>query len=317
MICKNCGTSNSNNRTFCSYCGNNIDESRNEKNSSPILKIAIVMLSLVLLAGGGYLLLRGKLLNNDISINEIIIDGDYKMNNDTYVFDLNKVVILNPKVESSKDVDLEYEIEDSSVATLVKLDNKCSIVGIKPQETNLNIYNGDEILKVVKISFVENNNGNDISSDTNSELSTNINNQDNTATNKPGANTQTEERIPVEEIELLMNSFYNNYEDAINYGMVSNVSGDLVQNGELYNEFNRTIPNTYEKGIKIQLEDYNKINIQRISNEQYRVTYVAKWTIYNPNNDETRLQSEQADYIVKKSGSSYKIDKMQNLKIQK
>ena len=33
MICKNCGTSNSNNRTFCSYCGNNIDESRNKKNT--------------------------------------------------------------------------------------------------------------------------------------------------------------------------------------------------------------------------------------------------------------------------------------------
>ena len=146
MICKNCGTKNKEGATYCSYCGKSLNDndwiyeksiSQSTGSSTNIIKIIAIVVSIVLVLGGGFILLKDSIFRDD-----------------TYVFDVNKTVIIRPKINSlSNKVDLIYKLDDSSVANIVKLDNSCSIVGLREQGTNLNICEGDKILKVVKIAF--------------------------------------------------------------------------------------------------------------------------------------------------------------------
>ena len=52
-----------------------------------------------------------------------------------------------------------------------------------------------------------------------------------------------------------------------------------------------------------------------ISNGVYSITYTVDWEIYNPEEETYRLQRERADYVIKQTGSSYKLDRLENWEI--
>ena len=54
-------------------------------------------------------------------------------------------------------------------------------------------------------------------------------------------------------------------------------------------------------------------NIEKISNEKYKVSCVVEWDITN--NEGERLQKESADYIVYNFNNSYKVYSMKNWKL--
>ena len=160
MICKNCGKNNTEGVPYCAYCGKPLNIQDDMYNPQPTdkkdsskntIKIIAIIVSIFLVIGGGFLLFKDQLFGDDVSIEKINIEGNYEMDGETYVFGVNKTVIIEPKINSSSDkLDLSYKLDDSSIANVVKLNNKCSIVGLKEQGTNLNIYDGDKILTVLK-----------------------------------------------------------------------------------------------------------------------------------------------------------------------
>lgn len=337
MICKNCGTNNSKNDTFCSYCGEKLDtrnynnkdreyqeynykKTSNKKNISPIIVILIVI---ILIFIGGYLLLGDKILNKDVSISNIDINGTYQMDGETYVFDVNDSVVIEPEIEpSNKDVDLKYELSDDDVANISELDNKCSIVGLKAEKVNLNIYDGDKILKVIKISF-EDNSVKDSNIDTsnnsvnNQQSSSSDNSSNSNNSNQDNTSNSSTESIPFDKLDSVASSYLYDYQQAMNYGDFSFLSEDLIKNGGEYKETKKNIPVIYEKGITLELQDYNRTKAKKIADGIYSATYVVHWKIYNPQEDTTRIQMEKADYIIKQSGGTYKLDRRENLKISK
>ncbi|MDY2737217.1 zinc ribbon domain-containing protein [Intestinibacter sp.] len=161
MICKNCGTDNSDNAKFCAYCASPLTTSsepkkpqnRNKKNNNnKIIGIVLAFLSLVLIIVGGYLVLNGKIFKNEISVDAVTLDGDYEMDGDRYVLSTNENVIVIPNVKSSdSSYELKYEIEDTTAANIKQLGDKCTVIGIKETDANLNIYSVDKILKVLKL----------------------------------------------------------------------------------------------------------------------------------------------------------------------
>ena len=326
MICKNCGTNNSRNDTFCSYCGekldtrnyNNEDREYQEYNykkpskNKNILPIIAILMAVILIFIGGYLLLGDKILNKDVSISNIDINGTYQMDGETYVFDVNDSVVIEPEIEpSNKDVDLKYELSDDDVANISELDNKCSIVGLKEEKVNLNIYDGDKILKVMKISFKDNSVKESNSNTSNNSKNTQQNDNSNN-TNQGNENNSSTESIPLDQLDSVAASYLYDYQEASKYGDFSIVSGDLTENGKEYQESKSNVSTIYDKGITIELQDYNRTTAKKIENGVYSATYVVHWKIYNPEENSIRIQRETADYIIKQTGGTYKLDRREN-----
>lgn len=320
MICKNCGTKNKEGATYCSYCGKSLNDndwiyeksiSQSTGSSTNIIKIIAIVVSIVLVLGGGFILLKDRIFRDDTSIEAIAVDGDYEMKDNTYVFDVNKTVIIRPKINSlSNKVDLIYKLDDSSVANIVKLDNSCSIVGLREQGTNLNICEGDKILKVVKIAFK-----NESTSNTNTSRNNNTNNAQVNNNSSRSTSQNQSSSIPLDDLTYFMSGYFNDYVDAVNYGDFSILSGKLTTGGNAYNQYKKSIPSTYEKGITISLRGYDKVSAKIISNGVYSITYTVDWEIYNPEEETYRLQRERADYVIKQTGSSYKLDRLENWEI--
>ncbi|WP_455543021.1 TcaA NTF2-like domain-containing protein [Intestinibacter sp.] len=340
MYCRNCGTNNRNGIAYCANCGEplsgnmyNSPGSNHKKSSNDqTIKIVSLIVSVCLVLCGGFLLLKDTIFGSDVAINGITVDGDYKMQGDTYIFCVNETVVLEPKVDSSNDkVNLRYEIEDSSAANIVKLDNKCSIVGNAEKQTNLNIYEGDKILKVVKISFEDNSkddNEEDSKPDNNiakNNITTNKNKNNTNTTNKsntshkgttnPNNNNSSSSSIPLEELTYFMSQYFNFYVEATTYGDFSMVSEKLTNGGKLYKQLEKSIPDIYNKGILLELKSVEKVSAKKVSNGVYSLTYTVDYIIYNPEQETTRVQREYADYIVKQSGSDFKLDRMENWQI--
>ena len=333
MICKNCGKNNTEGVPYCAYCGKPLNIQDDMYNPQPTdkkdsskntIKIIAIIVSIFLVIGGGFLLFKDQLFGDDVSIEKINIEGNYEMDGETYVFGVNKTVIIEPKINSSSDkLDLSYKLDDSSIANVVKLNNKCSIVGLKEQGTNLNIYDGDKILKVLKISFKDDSksksatNGNSSSSTVKNKTTTRNNSSTkNNSSSKNNDTTQSSSSsIPLDDITYFMSGYFNDYVDAMNYGDFSIISGELTTGGNAYNQYKKSIPHAYEKGITISLRGFDKVSAKKVSNGVYSITYTVDWEIYNPEEETYRLQREYADYIVKQSGSSYKLDRLENWEI--
>lgn len=340
MICKNCGTNNGDNATFCAYCGSPLTSKNRPKNKkSPNRKnnnnktigAILIVASLILVVLGGYFILKGGISDNKISIDEVTLNGDYKVDGDKYVLGLNETVVITPQVKSlNDDYKLDYELEDTSAANISELDNKCSIVGLKETETNLNIYSDDKILKVVKLSFKDEvkeenqisdaeNNSSNLNNNPSNNLNNNSNNSNNSSTpnnlntNNSNNSYATQENIPTDELDMLVSYYLKGYEEAVYYGDFSEVSGYLTYNGPTYKELKKSIPSIYEKGITVALSGYEKKGTQKIADGKYKVSYVVEWIVNNK--DGTRLQTESADYIIYKVGSDYKLDRMENWQI--
>ena len=333
MICKNCGTNNKEGVTYCAYCGKALNDNdyiyseqtpQHGGDSKNLMKIIAIVVSICLVLGGSFILLKESVFSEDVSIEDVVVDGEYEMEGDTYVFGVNKTVIIEPKINSSSDkLDLSYKLDDSSIANVVKLNNKCSIVGLKEQGTNLNIYDGDKILKVLKISFKEDSklksatNGNSSSSTVKNKTTTRNNSSTkNNSSSKNNDTTQSSSSsIPLDDITYFMSGYFNDYVDAMNYGDFSIIRGELTTGGNAYNQYEKSIPHAYEKGITISLRGFDKVSAKKVSNGVYSITYTVDWEIYNPEEETYRLQREYADYIVKQSGSSYKLDRLENWEI--
>lgn len=333
MICKNCGTNNKEGVTYCAYCGKALNDNdyiyseqtpQHSGDSKNLMKIIAIVVSICLVLGGSFILLKESVFSEDVSIEDVVVDGEYEMEGDTYVFGVNKTVIIEPKINSSSDkLDLSYKLDDSSIANVVKLNNKCSIVGLKEQGTNLNIYGGDKILKVLKISFKDDSksksatNGNSSSSTVKNKTTTRNNSSTkNNSSSKNNDTTQSSSSsIPLDDITYFMSGYFNDYVDAMNYGDFSIISGELTTGGNAYNQYKKSIPHAYEKGITISLRGFDKVSAKKVSNGVYSITYTVDWEIYNPEEETYRLQREYADYIVKQSGSSYKLDRLENWEI--
>ena len=247
------------------------------------------------------------------------------MDGETYVFGVNKTIVIDPEIKSSKDnVKLRYEIEDSGVASIMKLDNKCSIIGNNPQQTKLNIYNNDEFLESIKISFKNediSSSKNDVNNVVNNTTNNNTvnnnttNNYNNNDKNNKQSSSDEDSNIPLEDLTYFMSCYFSNYQNAINYGNFSEISGSLTSNGALYRELKKSVPRTYDKGIIIQLRACNKVKARKVSSGVYSITYTVDWEIYNPNENTYRLQREYADYIIYKSGGTCKLDRLENWEI--
>ena len=219
---------------------------------------------------------------------------------------------------------LRYEIEDSGVASIMKLDNKCSIIGNNPQQTKLNIYNNDEFLKSIRISFKNEDTSsskNDVNNVVNNTTNNNTvnnnttNNYNNNDKNNKQSSSDEDSNIPLEDLTYFMSCYFSNYQNAINYGNFSEISGSLTSNGALYRELKKSVPRTYDKGIIIQLRACDKVKARKVSSGVYSITYTVDWEIYNPNQEIYRLQREYGDYIIYKSGGTCKLDRLENWEI--
>ncbi|MDY2737218.1 zinc ribbon domain-containing protein [Intestinibacter sp.] len=330
MICKNCGTNNSDSAKFCIYCASPLTTSsepkkpqnRNKKNNNnKIIGIVLAFVSLIVIILGGYFVLNGKIFKNEISIDAVTLDGDYEMDGDRYVLFTNENVIVMPNVTpSDSSYELEYEIEDTTAANIEQLGDKCSVIGLKETDTNLNIYSDDKILKVVKLSFKDKND-NAIDKDKNdngtdkdgNDNSTDKDENDNGTDKDKNDNGAEEESIPTDKLDIAVSNYLENYERAVYCGDFNEISDYVTYNGPIYKELKKTIPSAYENGITVLLSDYEKKGIKKLSNGEYKVSYVVKWTVNNQ--DGTRLQTEYADYIIKKEVYEYKVDRLENWEI--
>ena len=334
MICKNCGKNNTEGVSYCAYCGKPLNMEDNLYNPQPTdkkdsskntIKIIAIIVSMFLVLGGGFLLFKDKIFSDDVSIEKINIEGDYEMDGETYVFTVNKTVVIDPEIKSSKDnIKLRYEIEDSGVASIMKLDNKCSIIGNNPKQTKLNIYNNDEFLESIKISFKNeetSSSKNDVNNVVNNTTNNNTvnnnttNNYNGNRNNNNESSSNDDSNIPLEDLTYFMSCYLSNYQSAINYGNFSEISGSLTSNGKLYKDLKKSVPRTYDKGIIIQLRACNKVKARKVSSGVYSITYTVDWEIYNPNQDTYRLQREYGDYIIYKSGGTCKLDRLENWEI--
>ena len=141
------------------------------------------------------------------------------------------------------------------------------------------------------------------------------NNYNNNDKNNKQSSSDEDSNIPLEDLTYFMSCYFSNYQNAINYGNFSEISGSLTSNGALYRELKKSVPRTYDKGIIIQLRACNKVKARKVSSGVYSITYTVDWEIYNPNQDTYRLQREYADYIIYKSGGSCKLDRLENWEI--
>ena len=156
MICKNCGKNNTEGVPYCAYCGKPLNIQDDMYNPQPTdkkdsskntIKIIAIIVSIFLVIGGGFLLFKDQLFGDDVSIEKINIEGNYEMDGETYVFGVNKTIVIDPEIKSSKDnVKLRYEIEDSGVASIMKLDNKFSV-----KDIDITVVRRINELKAVKI----------------------------------------------------------------------------------------------------------------------------------------------------------------------
>ena len=60
--------------------------------------------SIFLVLGGGFLLFKDQLFGDDVSIEKINIEGNYEMDGETYVFGVNKTIVIDPEIKSSNKI---------------------------------------------------------------------------------------------------------------------------------------------------------------------------------------------------------------------
>ena len=152
MICNNCGKNNKNNAKFCSNCGSILikEKSPNNKNFKPLI-VAIISLLVII---SGYFVLKSTVFN-DVNITDVVIDKDYKVESDVYIFDLDdKVIGITPKLDSNKNIELKVMVDNSNIATCYKTDDTFYLVPKKIGKSKLTIYSDDDkILYVVEFEF--------------------------------------------------------------------------------------------------------------------------------------------------------------------
>ena len=166
-------------------------------------------------------------------------------------------------------------------------------------------------MKVVKLSFKDRND-NSTDKDKN-DNGTDKDGNDNSTDKDKNNNDAGEESIPTDKLDIAVSNYLENYERAVYYGDFNEISDYVTYNGPIYKELKKTIPSAYENGITVLLSDYEKKGIKKLSNGEYKVSYVVKWTVNNQ--DGTRLQTEYADYIIKKEVYEYKVDRLENWEI--
>ena len=113
MICKNCGKNNTEGVPSCAYCGKPLNIQDDMYNPQPTdkkdsskntIKIIAIIVSIFLVIGGGFLLFKDQLFGDDVSIEKINIEGNYEMDGETYVFGVNKTIVIDPEIKSSNKI---------------------------------------------------------------------------------------------------------------------------------------------------------------------------------------------------------------------
>ncbi len=302
MICNNCGKNNKNNAKFCSNCGSILikEKSPNNKNFKSLI-IAIISLIFII---AGYFVLKSTMFN-DISITDVVIDKDYKVEKDAYIFDLNdKVIGITPRLDSNRKIELKGTVDNSNIATCYKTDDTFYLVPKKIGKSKLTIYSdNDKILYVVEFEFRD---GLDKDDDESKQY------QNKSSANKPSQYDNQDEysSVPTQEIESLMTNYLTGYQQAANTGDFSFVSDYMYEGSPEYEDTRKAILSTYEKGTQLYLYDFKINNIEKISDEKYKVSCIVEWDITN--NEGERLQKESADYIVYNFNNSYMVYSMKN-----
>lgn len=117
------------------------------------------------------------------------------------------------------------------------------------------------------------------------------------------------------EISNLLVDMLREYGVAIDEGNPQIVNKYLINNGELYNSFSKSIPKYYKEGIHVRALNYliNKIDKQK--DGVYRVNCDVVYSITNKS--DTREQKEQMDYIIVSNYGKLLIDRIENWKIIK
>lgn len=117
------------------------------------------------------------------------------------------------------------------------------------------------------------------------------------------------------EISNLLVDMLTEYGVAIDEGNPQIVNKYLINNGELYNSFSKSIPKYYKEGIHVRALNYliNKIDKQK--DGVYRVNCDVVYSITNKS--DTREQKEQMDYIIVSNYGKLLIDRIENWKIIK
>lgn len=289
MICNNCGKDNKGNMKFCSNCGAPLKNKSDKK-----FKIAIISIIAIIFIIFGYHWLDMNLFNSpkvvDLDINE-----DYRMEGDTFIFDVNdEKVSITPEIESKKSVQLKGVVDNTNIATCYKAAGTCHLFPKKTGKSKLTMYDNDKILYVMEFEF------RDGLYEKESEQKQYYSEDENSY-------------VPSVEIGNLMSNYLNGYSEAVNAGDFSLVSDYMYEGSPEYEDTRKSILSTYEKGTKIYLYDYETNEIEKISDGKYKVSCTVEWNIENDEGE--RLQKESADYIVYNFDNSYKIYSMKNWKL--
>lgn len=300
MICNNCGKNNKENAKFCANCGSILVKKKpsNKKNNKKYQLSIIAIISLLFVIAG-YFILRTSLFN-DINVTDVVIDKDYKVEKDVFIFDLNdKVVGITPKLDSEKNIELKGIVDNANIATSYKTDNTFYLMPKKIGKSKLTIYAKDKILYVVEFEFRDGLDKKELLEYDNKYEEYN--------------EVDDYSDVPSQEIESLMSNYLKGYKQAVDTGDFSLVSDYMYEGSPEYEDTRKSISSTYENGTKLYLYDYEICEIEKISDGKYKVSCIVQWTIQNE--DGERLQKESADYIIYNYDNSYKVYSMKNWKL--
>ena len=134
------------------------DEYYDNESGSLFKKIALILITLVIIGGLGFFAFKNLNKDADVTFNGVSITTQYQMDNDTYVLPISEQTNLEVVMEStnSKPIDinkLRFKLENGSICNFQSSGKKCTITGLAKGSTKLIIIYNNEIIGSVPLYF--------------------------------------------------------------------------------------------------------------------------------------------------------------------
>lgn len=296
------------------YNVNKPPQNTNKKNKKWLLLILLIPI-LITGISFAYNSLRKP---QNIEVTDYKFNEDYDVKDTTYIFPKDKTiemaVTLSADNTSKLNMDkLSYVVSDPSLCTYKKESNKCFFTGLDEGNIELQIcYEGKE-LKTILIQFIngKGQQGNELQQE---QEKSELDKQKEEELQREQAKQEEEAYYSSSEfiegyIRPIVESYVTSYPYSRNSNDLSYVNPYVTKSGKLYKELVESIPNTYAKGISIELISYSIDDIY-YENGRYIAKTNTEYVITKP--EEVKHQREYQEFIVVREGSSYYIDKYQN-----
>lgn len=134
------------------------DEYYDDESGSLFKKIALILITVVIIGGLGFFAFKNLNKDADVTFNGVSITTEYQMDNDTYVLPISKQTNLEVVMDSnnSKPIDtnkLRFKLENGSICNFQSSGKKCNITGLAKGNTKLIVIYNNEIIGTVPLYF--------------------------------------------------------------------------------------------------------------------------------------------------------------------